>query len=216
VYSTCTTNPEENEAQIRFAVEELGLLILPLRPFAGFFFDDPAPDAKGSLLIRGHASGAQGFFIALLTKPIHGETQRPPSPSTPACASLPQFWSPYAPENDMRALLPPGETALYGEKIYFLPQAGLERLPAELRWQGCTLGKAQGGQARLFPYLRRLLPPVPGTGSLNLDSIAPLIDLLAGRGLKISLPGKHVFLYWRNLPLARLAVKGSRALLTSR
>ena len=213
VYSTCTTNPEENEEQIRFATEELGLVLLPLRPLAGFSYDTSAPDAEGSLSVRGHVSGAQGFFLALLTKSANAATPRHPPASTPLCAPFPQRLSPDALAQDIRAQLPPGESVLFGEKVCFLPQAGLQHLPAGLRWQGCMLGKIHGGQARLFSRLHRLLPPIPGTDSLNLDSLAPLVDLLAGRGLKTSLPGKQAFLYWRGLPLARLSIKGTRALL---
>ena len=213
VYSTCTTNPEENEAQVRFALEELGLVLLPLHPFAGFSFDKPAPGAEGSLLIRNHVSGAQGFFLALLTKSGSGETLLRPSAPTPACTLSLHLLSPGALE-EACAQLPPGETVLSGEKICFLPKLGLERLPAGLRWQGCILGKMYGGHAHLSPRLHRLLPPIPGRDDLNLDSIAPLADLLAGRSLEAPRHGKQLFLYWRGLPLARLSVKGSRALLS--
>ncbi|MDR2696517.1 MAG: RsmB/NOP family class I SAM-dependent RNA methyltransferase [Deltaproteobacteria bacterium] len=214
VYSTCTTNPRENEEQIRFATDELGLVLLPLRPFAGFSFDTPAPGAEGSLLVNGHASGAQGFFLALLTKPGGVETPRTPPDPAPAGAALRHRPPPDALEDGVRALLPPGVIALAGENMCFLPQTGLERLPGDLRWQGCVLGKMQGGRVRLSPRLHRLLPPLPGTDSLNLDSIAPLADLVAGRGLSPPPRGKRAFLYWRGLPLARLSVKGSRALLS--
>jgi 16S rRNA (cytosine1407-C5)-methyltransferase len=214
VYSTCTTNPEENEEQIRFAVEKLNLVLLPLRPFAGFSFDKPAPSAEGSLLVRGHTSGAQGFFLALLTKTVCAGAAQTPSASAPTCSSPLHRVSADTPEDGIRAQLPPGETALFGTKLCFLPQLGLERLPAGLRWQGCMLGKMHAGQARLSPRLHRLLPPVDEADSLNLDTIAPLADLLAGRSLEAPLHGKQVFLYWRGLPLARLSVRGSRALLS--
>jgi 16S rRNA (cytosine1407-C5)-methyltransferase len=213
VYSTCTTNPEENEEQIRFAAEKLGLALLPLRPFAGFSFDNPAPGAEGSLLIRGHASGAQAFFLALLTKPAGAAMPENPSASTPAYASSLRLVPPGALEDDAAAQLPPGETALFGDRICFLPKPGLECLPAGLRWQGSILGKMHGGQARLSSRLHRLLPPIPGADSLNLETIAPLADLIAGRGLETRRHGKQALLYWRGLPLARLNVKGSRALL---
>ena len=164
--------------------------------------------------MRGHASGAQGFFLALLTKAGSAETVRTPSAPSPTCAASLHLLSHDALQEGVYAQLPPGEAALFGERICFLPKAGLERLPVGLRWQGYILRKIHGGQARLSPNLRRLLPPIPGTDSLNLDTIAPLADLLAGRGLDTSLRGKQAFLYWRGLPLARLRVKGSRALLS--
>jgi 16S rRNA (cytosine1407-C5)-methyltransferase len=194
-------------------VEKLGLALLPLRPFAGFSLDNPAPGAEGSLLVRGHASGAQAFFLALLTKPARAAMPENPLASAPAYASPPRHAPPGALEDDAAEQLPPGETVLYGDKICFLPKPGLECLPAGLRWQGSVLGKMHGGQARLSSRLHRLLPSVPGTDSLNLEAIAPLVDLLAGRCLETPSHGKRAFLYWRGLPLARLSVKGSRALL---
>lgn len=73
VYSTCTTNVDENEAQVRYAVDELGLELVPLAPFAGFSFADPLlPGCEGTLRVDEAASEAQGFFIALLRRPLAG------------------------------------------------------------------------------------------------------------------------------------------------
>ncbi len=69
VYSTCTTNFEENESQLRFAREELGLSFLPLEPPPGFSFADPElPEFAGALRVNTGTDG-QGFFVALLQKP---------------------------------------------------------------------------------------------------------------------------------------------------
>ena len=68
-YSTCTTNVEENERQLRFAREELGLEFLPLEPLPGFSFADPElPEFAGALRVNTGSDG-QGFFVALLQKP---------------------------------------------------------------------------------------------------------------------------------------------------
>lgn len=70
-YSTCTTNVEENEEQVRHAVEELGLVLAPAAPPAGFALADPArPGMDGVLRVQTGPDG-QGFFVALLQKP-HG------------------------------------------------------------------------------------------------------------------------------------------------
>ena len=70
VYSTCTTNVDENEGQVRFAVEGLGLEPIPLEPFPGFVFAAPElPGCEGTLRVDEGASNAQGFYIALLRKP---------------------------------------------------------------------------------------------------------------------------------------------------
>ena len=61
---------DENEGQVRFAVEELGLEPIPLEPFPGFVFAAPElPGCEGTLRVDEDASNAQGFYIALLHKP---------------------------------------------------------------------------------------------------------------------------------------------------
>lgn len=214
VYSTCTTNPEENEAQIRFAVEELKLTLRPLSPFAGFCFDSPAPGAEGSLLVNGQASGAQGFFIALLTKDasfssVSAAARRPsasrgvplrPLPPEVACGAL-------------RENLPPGELLLAGDTVFFMPKTGAVHLPEHFRAEGCAVGVCRSGRLRLASRLRCLLPPAPEAGSLNLEEIGQVGALLAGRSLDTGFSGKECALYLRGLPLARLRLKGGRAVL---
>ena len=52
VYSTCTTNEAENEAQVRFAEEELGLVRETLPPFPGFVWEERSGGA-GTLRVDG-------------------------------------------------------------------------------------------------------------------------------------------------------------------
>ena len=69
VYSTCTTNTDENEGQLRYALSELGLRFLPLSHPPGFNFADPAlPEFEGAWRVDTGGDG-QGFFVALLQKP---------------------------------------------------------------------------------------------------------------------------------------------------
>ncbi len=86
VYSTCTTNVEENEEQVIWAVENLGLELVPLPPAPGFRLADPGrADCDGVWRVENHARLAglagmegqeglddepqgQGFFVACLRK----------------------------------------------------------------------------------------------------------------------------------------------------
>ncbi|MDL2317193.1 RsmB/NOP family class I SAM-dependent RNA methyltransferase [Desulfovibrio sp. OttesenSCG-928-A18] len=69
-YSTCTTNVAENEEQLRYARDELGLECLALPELPGFsFMDSPLPDVTGAWRVQGGDDG-QGFFVALLHKPF--------------------------------------------------------------------------------------------------------------------------------------------------
>lgn len=67
VYSTCTTNEAENEAQVRFAEEELGLVREYLPPFPGFVWEERG-GGEDTLRVDGARSKAQGFYLALLRK----------------------------------------------------------------------------------------------------------------------------------------------------
>ena len=279
VYSTCTTNNEENEAQLRFAREELGLAFLPLEPLPGFSFAEPeSPEFAGSWRVSTGADG-QGFFVALLQKPgsgrsaaraenvpgarddgaiRHAETLLAADPAAKTFLSenkrgLEQgfFVRPWEKdgryvgerrrhERDKKGsarermeeslsrdalagpyldpeLLPPGDIAVFGGVAHFLPEHS-RSLPARgFAWKGFPLGRV-GREPRLSPWLRGLMPPVEalrqsGLPCLDLDDPAPILDLLAGRGLPVDVPGPETGLYFRGLPLCRLAVKGKRAVL---
>ena len=72
VYSTCTTNVDENEAQVRFAEQELGLEREHLDPIPGFVWEE-LPGGEGTLRVDGARSQAQGFYVALFRKPGHAD-----------------------------------------------------------------------------------------------------------------------------------------------
>ncbi len=237
VYSTCTTNPAENEAQVRFAEEELGLVRVPLTPFPGFVWEEQ-PGGQGTLRVDGERSGAQGFYVALLEKPAAAaEPAAGPAPSgTPGAAARPQ-----GAERGGRgrrgglsraagqplgqvlartaldgpagsgALLPPGEAAVFGGHVRFVPAQARILLPPELIWQGSLLGRAQGCGLDPAPRLRALLPerPDPQT-SLVLDAAEDVTALLSGQSRQTGLTGRRVALWWRDLPLGLAALKQGR------
>jgi NOL1/NOP2/sun family putative RNA methylase len=75
VYSTCTIAPEENEFQIRYMVEELGMKLEPLKlkwysPGLTKIFDQEL-DNKYKMCGRlwPHVQNTTGFFVARLSKP---------------------------------------------------------------------------------------------------------------------------------------------------
>ena len=149
----------------------------------------------------------QGFFVALLGKP--GPRQEvPPLPSRPE--GLPPRIIGEDPWTDL-ALLPPGEIVLDRETVRFLPRAGSEMLPAAFAWTGFPLGRG-----RIGPALRALLPDREtarkrGLPCLDLDEARPLADLLSGKSFPVECAEREMGLYFRDLPLCRLAVKGRRA-----
>lgn len=222
LYSTCTTNPAENQEQVQWAVEKLGLEISILPDLPGVSEVFAGPKERHWMLVDSDVSEGQGFFFAALSRPgrkTGGES------SSPARRVLPGRTL------DLRALpghgavawenLPPGRAAEFNGRVFFLHQkTGL--LPAELRWQGFELGRLQGGNLRLNTRLRLLLPDhAPGVG-MNVHDMGELEALIQGQSLAVSAqPGRCagsgcVGLYWRKLPLGWLTVKGGRCLWSPR
>ena len=163
VYSTCTTNVDENEGQVRFAVEGLGLEPIPLEPFPGFVFAAPElPGCEGTLRVDEGASNAQGFYIALLRKP--GDSAAVPglARGTAATAAYRAIPPAFLAEFGLSpALLPPGDLAVFEDSLHFLPAPALAHLPAAVRWQGMALGKASAQGLIPSARLRALLDPEP-------------------------------------------------------
>lgn len=318
VYSTCTTNAAENEAQVIWARDTLGLLPLPVTPPPGFSFAPSAsPDLDGILRVESGGDG-QGFFVALLQKPVSGgaggdgregapdsgpwgapgEATRqgpdglarpdapedPDAPAAPAAPPAPPapgenvpgpgaaeastaggrgfFVRPWEKESRFVGerrrhgrsrersaaspafdclprealagayvdpdLLPPGDIAVFSGVAHFLPLAARAALPGGFAWKGFPLGRVDGrGGVRVAAHLRGLMPsiaslssslPGPVSGeerreALNLEDIAPLRDLLDGRGLPVRGGIRELGLYYKDLPLCRLSVRGGRAVL---
>lgn len=307
VYSTCTTNVEENEGQLRFAREDLGLVFQPLAPPPGFAFADPEhPEFSGALRVNTGSDG-QGFFVALLHKPASGQATPCPQGSFAACersevcacpvvdphvtssvdpraarclepdSALPPDAEKTSPETQSRqprqaqskagregffvlpwekdsrhvgerhrhvqkkreetrkptveyldrgslagpyldpALLPSGDIGVFNSVAHFLPAHSRALPDQRFAWKGFPLGRFGQG-TRLNPHLRGLMPPVEelrrhGLPFWDLDDPAPLLALLTGQSVSVDAPGPELGLYFRGLPLCRLAVKGRRAIL---
>lgn len=213
VYSTCTTNPAENEAQVRWALEELGLVLRPLAPPPGFVFEQGEVD--GVLRVSDDSEG-QGFFVACLEKPgeppeMKGDAAEADLPGTrldPDDLDLPRG-------ADL-SNLPPGEIWDFGGKAVFLHALALSRLPDRSRggaaWQGHVLGKLSGRELRPAATARALVRAEGGPGVVELDA-AGLGELLSGAGLQRSgMPDGLVGLTCRGLALGWARVRSERLL----
>lgn len=67
VYSTCTTNEEENEKQALFA-KELGFILEDLPSLHEFVMDEPLCNVKGVWRLSARLGDTQGFFVARFRK----------------------------------------------------------------------------------------------------------------------------------------------------
>lgn len=232
VFSTCTTNAAENEEQVAFALNTLGLEPEALPKLSGFALEKPCPvpglpAAAHSALWRvlPLEGDTQGFFVARMRKPGAAATALPGLPS--ALPDAERLAVESISDEILRQealepkLLPPGRMGIFGDSLHFVPQLALEHLPRSLRWQGLYVGKAAG-----LHFSPRLRLPLTGA-TLNLagqEGIASLRALLQGQSLvrpknaenKEQPKAKHVTVLWEGLTLGRLRVKGDRLLWTER
>ncbi len=216
VYSTCTTNAEENESQVLFACGELGLKLEELPPPAGFALREPegCPGAWRLDIVPGES---QGFFVARLRKP--GSSSGPvPYTADPVQAEV--LDSARLAEQGIDARRLAAEIGIFGGSLHALPLHALTHLPASLRWQGLYMGKhGKNGEIRISPRSRDEGPGahIDTDGREGLNRIE---GLLQGQSMPAPdhLPSgsRSVLLRWNGLPLCRLTVKGGRLVWSER
>ncbi len=219
VYSTCTTNDEENEAQVRFARDELGLLPEALPDLPGFALEAPRQGCGGVWRLEPRPGDTQGFFVARLRKP------EAPAAVARATVDGPRYET--VPDARMLAegvdpALLPGPVGIFNGNLHILPRLGLSLFPAGLRWQGLYVGKiARNGDLHLSPRLR-LSGPGPAAeleGRRGLDILAALVQGRSAAASDLPMPatrGKHILLRWNGLNLGRATLKNKRLLWAER
>lgn len=214
MYSTCTTNPRENEEQARFAQDELGLVLDPLCPPQGFMAEATSiPGTEGVLRVNGAASDSQGFFLARFKKPGNlADTEHPGAGALPGRPLSAAERSACIEAGAKTAALPPGEMMRFKDNVFFVHDHARALLPEALRWQGYLLGRFTGPQFRPHPRVRTLLPAQGESPVLDITEVAELERLLTGQSLPAPGKGKFALLSFKGRPLARLTVKGSRVL----
>lgn len=212
LYSTCTTNRRENEDQVRYAVDSLGLSVIPLPFFAGFSFASSLP---GCLLVDGADSRAQGFFLACLGKPGQAEAVAPLAESVlpGEMVTGPEFSRQTGLDNSR---LPEHGFLCVGGRVYLILDQARQVLPQSLRWQGFGVGKTAGNTILPDPSARIFVPTGPDAEALVLDEPAAVHALLTGQSLPYDGQARRRGLYYRNLPLGFVTVKGRRCLWSDR
>ena len=216
VYSTCTTDVAENEEQVIFAREELGLEVEPLGAMPDFDFEEPQ-GCEGVWCLQPKTGDTQGFFVARMRKP--GAPGGPvPYTSDPVQAEV---------VDDVRLReqgvdpgLVPGTVGMFGGSLHALPMQALALLPDALHWQGLYMGKTgKNGDIRLSPRLR-LEGPGAHVDLEGVEGIRCITGLLQGQSLPVptSVPAsaRTALLRWNGLPLCRLNIKNKRLIWSER
>ena len=239
-YSTCTTNEDENEAQVRYAREELGLIVEPLAPFDGFVWETPRPGGEGTLRVDGEQSNAQGFYSARLRAPgapplddTRPHTLTPNAANLTNLANLASLANPAAqPAQPIMTLttLPPqaldapcctaaalhGTLAVFGDTARLVPPQAMALLPEGFQWQAAAVGRvapgATGVRVRPGARQRSLLPCPPPENAVVASDTATLRALCNGQSVHSSADVRETGLYWRELPLGRVSVKSGRVI----
>lgn len=211
VYSTCTTNVRENEDQVRYALEYLGLETIALSPFADFTF---APSLPGCLLVDGQDSAAQGFFLACFIRPGTRGPFVADKAVLPGILLDAQEFS--AQTSIDTSWLPEHEFLCASGRVYLILHQARQLLPKELHWQGFRVGKA--AKKSLLPdhTLRIFMVDKPQAQDLILSDPRDIHKLLSGQSSPYLGSAKRRALYYKNLPLGHLTVKGKRCLWTDR
>ncbi|WP_027184328.1 RsmB/NOP family class I SAM-dependent RNA methyltransferase [Desulfovibrio inopinatus] len=229
VYSTCTTNPAENEDQTAYALEHLPLLLSPLAPPAGFAFHDPTrAELDGVLRVDEDRSQAQGFYMSAFIKSDSTGTHLDEShaiENLKPASFLPGPHVVFDNSMDMSGAywdgLPPGMFYRFREKIFFLAESAV--LAPGLRIQGYYLGAEKKHRFRPHPRVRALVPSSPDKESIVETDVAALLGLQSGQSRHQppvgKSPGPLAPLYYDGLngtdaplPLGFLTRKGNRLL----
>ncbi|SHN72944.1 RsmB/NOP family class I SAM-dependent RNA methyltransferase [Desulfovibrio litoralis] len=236
VYSTCTTNIKENEEQIVWAKEQLGLKLIPL-PTLSEFNQSEAYLAESSGVWRINniennegkktEQNGQGFFVALLEK-----TENVVDSSNDKKIEFFKEYKKQAVENieiNLSALeefgydisrLGQGSLAVFGKEVHLLPYKARKLFAEEtIDWRGLPIGKYGNFGVKPLNSLRRFMPSLEeaekNNQALSLTSTEDLKKLLTGLSLDsgpLSADAKFVFLYYNDLALCRLIKKGKRLL----
>ncbi len=217
LYSTCTTNVKENEEQILWIQDMYELEPIDLALESDLISNSfSLNESNKGLRINGPESGSHSFFLACMKKPNGKEQDSSKEKNKTKRNKERRTLNSYSKElNELPGSwehLPPGKLRSFKKLIEFLPQKALQELPNVIQWRGFPLGREHRHGIRLSPRSRRLLPPVEETDSFIVSDIEDLQKLMTGQSLQVNSQKKQIGLYWYDLPLGWLTVKGNRGL----
>ncbi|MFW5730825.1 MAG: RsmB/NOP family class I SAM-dependent RNA methyltransferase [Desulfonatronovibrionaceae bacterium] len=213
VYSTCTTNEDENEQQVRWACQELGLKA----DDAGidFFERLPAPDCHrsgpGMVRIFGARAGAQDFFMASLKagqKKIQvQDSALKQDRNRQDMLDWPEGVKP----------LKQGKLWVFQENVFFVPDKAWQYTLRNFRFQGTYVGRVKNTKFLLNPRARTLLPDAGDGPCFVCEDLDLVQGLVQGRSVSIE-TGKTgmLGLYWNNLGLGWLKIRNRRGFWSDR
>ncbi len=217
VYSTCTTNVQENEDQVRYAREELGLISTPVEEVPGFTYNSPAySDISGVLCVNEKESDAQGFFISAFRQrddvsnfsEIFNELELFKNKKTRILSDNELF------EAGLDAkLLPNGSACAFNDAVHFVPKKS-NLIASDIKWQGLYLGKMQAGRFKATKDIHEFFGAENNyIKDIHFESIEEVLALTNGQSLQTGLNGRFAHIYLEDMPLAIGTLKTGRLIL---
>ncbi len=206
VYSTCTTNIEENEEQVLFAINELGLKQEKLQPLPEFEMDIAKNNIDGVWRLETKHQDTQGFFVAKFKKEAHKIQER----TIEKIIENKNF--------DSIKLKNPIEKQdkayIFGKNIYYIPEKALELANENkyFKFQGMNIGKAANLNSQLSAKLRIYPPSKEKIIFESKEDIQKIYALINGQSLNYEGKENIVPFYWKELYLGNLTKKGNRLL----
>ncbi len=215
VYSTCTTNKEENEKQVEFAINELGLELDELALLPEFEMEKNT--TKGVWRLETIENDTQGFFVARFKK-----IKEVDMANLKAMGKKPkyknqnlQFSSVYAKEFDALK----GDVCPFGKGAYFVPTLAqdLSKQNSAFFFQAMNVGKNSGMQMQISPRLRLFQDAKDKIVFSSKEDLQTIYALIQGQSIPFDSQNnneKFVPLYWKDLYLGNLTRKSNRLLWT--
>ena len=209
VYSTCTTNKEENQDQVNWILKRSSLQGSPRGQQMQSELGLPGLEstAPGMLVMKGDESGSQSFFMAVLEKP--GKRTRTQDDDSISALSS---WHQVMPEGfDLPE--PFEKTGLYGfsGNVFIVPDKALSYVHQGLRIKGTFAGKLKRAGFVPNPRMRIFLRKNSKRGYQARD-VQEVRALVSGQSMLFhaTSPDGLVEFYWQGLPLGWLKSRKSR------
>ncbi len=215
VYSTCTTNIEENEKQVLFAKSELELNCLDLPNLPDFPLEDPLLNCGQVWRLSPKIKENQGFFVAKMQK-NSDQVQCQSSEHNEV-----QIWGQALKENQLQELglsseiLSFGSVSIFKDSLHFIPNLA-KQLKSDFFWQGMYMGKVNKAHELQISPRMRLYSDLPRIELEDEKGVEQIKALLSGQSILTDLKCKNSLLTWNSLPLGRLKIKNKRLLWTER
>ncbi len=203
VYSTCTTNIEENEEQVQFALNELGFSQEKLALLPEFEMDKPKNNIDDVWRLETKHQDTQGFFVAKFKKNEHKVFEK----SIEKISENKNFE-----EIKLKKEIKTGKASIFGKNVYFIPEKAyaLSEDNKYFKFQGMNIGKAGNLNSQLSSKLRIYTDSEEKIIFQTKEDIQQIYGLLNGQSLNYEGKENIVPFYWKNLYLGNFTRKGNR------